>query len=132
MLAMIIDTIIILLLIGSIAYGYTVSRKVRTLVATLEELEPLVDAFSSAVDKSEQSVHHMRENIDVAERTPQPQPQPEPEPERRGRWEFHDAPEEAAFSSRRAAPEMPGLRVVKDKQDLVRKFFENTGATAKV
>ena len=36
MLATVIDSVIIVLLIGSIAYGYMVSRKVRSLMATQE------------------------------------------------------------------------------------------------
>ncbi len=115
MMATIIDTVTIGLLIGSITYGYLVSRKVRLLMATLRELEPLVVEFSSAVDKSEHSVAKMRENITVAERRPEPAPEPA----------------EAAFSSRRAAPssaEVTGLRVMRDKKELVRAFFENSGA----
>lgn len=122
MLAAIIDGVIILLLIGSISYGYMVSRKVRVLMATLKDLEPLVEEFSTAVDKSEHSVARMRENIAEAERQPAPEPQWAPQME-----------EETAFSSRRSAPqqEMPGRRVVRDKKDLVRAFFE-TSAAARV
>ncbi|WP_120505333.1 flagellar motor switch protein [Sulfitobacter mediterraneus] len=123
MMATIIDGVIIVLLVGSIAYGYSVSRKVRQLMATLKELEPLVNEFSSAVDKTEHSVHLMRENIEVAEQVQEPQVKAVP-----------DTPAEAAFSSRRAisdAPEVPGLRVMRDKKDLVRKFFE-TSSTARV
>lgn len=123
-MATIIDGVIIVLLIGSITYGYLVSRKVRLLMATLKELEPLVDEFSSAVDKSQSSVAQMRENITVAEQSAQPEPEPAPVPE--------PAPaprtEEAAFSSRRGtppAPEMPGLRRVRDKKELVRAFFDS-------
>lgn len=127
MLATVIDSVIIVLLIGSIAYGYMVSRKVRILMATLKDLEPLVLEFSSAVDKSEESVHQMRESIEAAEASPWMQPAPEVEetPE--------EAPAEAAFASRRngqaeKTAEIPGLRVMRDKKDLVRKFFENTAA----
>lgn len=123
MMATIIDGVIIVLLVGSIAYGYSVSRKVRQLMATLKELEPLVDEFSLAVDKTEHSVHLMRENIEVAEQVQEPQVQAAPQ-----------APAEAAFSSRRSAQEaaeVPGLRVMRDKKDLVRKFFE-TSSTARV
>ncbi|MFC6639667.1 flagellar motor switch protein [Sulfitobacter sp. JBTF-M27] len=121
-MAAIIDGVIIVLLIGSITYGYLVSRKVRLLMATLRELEPLVDEFSSAVDKSQTSVAEMRRNIEVAEEAPQPQAAPA------------SAPEEAAFSSRRAAPpapEIPGLRRVRDKKELVRAFFDSAD-TARV
>lgn len=122
MMATIIDGVIIVLLIGSITYGYLVSRKVRLLMATLKELEPLVDEFSSAVDKSQSSVAQMRENITVAEQSAQPEPAPVPEPAPAPRTE------EAAFSSRRGtppAPEMPGLRRVRDKKELVRAFFDS-------
>jgi len=120
MLAAIIDGVIILLLIGSISYGYMVSRKVRVLMATLKDLEPLVEEFSTAVDKSEHSVARMRENIAEAERQPAPEPQ----------WAREVEEEETAFTSRRSAPqqEMPGRRVVRDKKDLVRAFFETSGA----
>lgn len=121
-MATIIDGVIIVLLIGSITYGYLVSRKVRLLMATLKELEPLVDEFSSAVDKSQSSVAQMRENITVAEQSAQPEPAPMPEPAPAPRTE------EAAFSSRRGtppAPEMPGLRRVRDKKELVRAFFDS-------
>lgn len=123
MMATIIDGVIIVLLVGSIGYGYSVSRKVRQLMATLKELEPLVNEFSSAVDKTEHSVHLMRENIEVAEQVHEPEMPAAPQ-----------SPAEAEFSSRRAgqsAPEMPGLRVMRDKKDLVRKFFE-TSSTARV
>ena len=121
-MATIIDGVIIVLLIGSITYGYLVSRKVRLLMATLKELEPLVDEFSSAVDKSQSSVAQMRENITVTEQSAQPEPAPMPEPAPAPRTE------EAAFSSRRGtppAPEMPGLRRVRDKKELVRAFFDS-------
>ena len=121
-MAAIIDSVIILLLIGSITYGYLVSRKVRLLMVTLRELEPLVDEFSSAVDKSQTSVAQMRETIEVSEKAPEPEAATAP------------APEKAAFSTRRAAPptpEIPGLRHVRNKKELVRAFFDSTD-TARV
>ena len=124
MLAAIIDAVIIVLLIGSITYGYLVSRKVRLLMATLKELEPLVEEFSSAVDKSEYSVLQMRQNLEVAERRPEPAPEPEPQPQPQM---------DTAFSSRRhvpVPPEQPGVRMVRDKKDLVRAFFD-TAETAR-
>jgi len=94
-MATIIDSLIVVLLIGSIGYGYVVSMKLRKLTATLKQLEPLVEQFSSAVDKSEQSVHHMRESIETAQRAP---------------------------------AERNGVRVVRDKKEMVRAFFENSSA----
>ena len=121
MMATIIDSLIVVLLIGSIGYGYVVSMKLRKLTATLKQLEPLVEQFSSAVDKSEQSVHHMRESIETAQRAPEPVEAPAP-------------PEEtaASFASRRATKQAPaernGVRVVRDKKEMVRAFFENSSA----
>lgn len=117
-MATIIDSVIIVLLIGSITYGYLVSRRVHVLMATLRELEPLVEEFSSAVDKSRDSVSQMRENIEVAEQVRYVEPEPEPM-----------LPEPTAFASRRSAPaEAPGLRVVRDKKELVRAFFDSSSA----
>jgi hypothetical protein len=122
-MATIIDSVIILLLIGSITYGYLVSRKVRMLVAALKELEPLVEEFSSAVDRSHDSVSQMRESIEVAEQVRQPDPVSE-----------FPTLEPTTFASRRVAPastEVPGLRVMRDKKEMVRAFFDNS-STAKV
>jgi hypothetical protein len=117
-MATIIDGIIILLLIGSITYGYLVSRKVRLLMTILRNLEPLVEEFSSAVDKSHDSVSQMRETIEVAEQVREADPVIEA-----------PRPESTAFASRRAAPaptEAPGLRVIRDKKEMVQAFFDNS------
>ncbi|WP_238938561.1 hypothetical protein [Sulfitobacter geojensis] len=63
----------------------------------------------------------MRDNIEVAEQVQHAEPEMEPE-----------MAQQTAFSSRRAAPvETPGLRVMRDKKELVRAFFD-TQSTAKV
>ncbi|MGC1504543.1 MAG: flagellar motor switch protein [Sulfitobacter sp.] len=117
-MAMIIDSVIILLLIGSITYGYVVSRKVRLLMGILKDLEPLVEAFSSAVDKSQDSVNQMRDSIEVVEQAQHTEQEVEPV-----------LPPQTAFASRRATQvETPGLRVMRDKKELVRAFFENQSA----
>lgn len=131
MLTTLIDVVIILLLIGSIGYGYTVSRKVRYLMHALKDMEALVVAFSTAVEKSQHSVHQMRENIKVAETLPQKQ-----------RDVAEDHAPQAAFSSERRGPvggrpgmdagaERPGLVVMRDKEDLVRKFFDTPPTTSR-
>lgn len=121
MIATIIDSLIVVLLIGSIGYGYVVSMKLRKLTATLKQLEPLVEQFSSAVDKSEKSVHHMRESIETAQRVPDSVDEPSPVEEAA-----------ASFASRRATKPVPaernGVRVVRDKKEMVRAFFENSSA----
>ncbi len=121
MMPTIIDGLTILLLIGSIAYGYVVSRKVRRLMATLHELQPLVRQFSHAVDKSEQSVHQMRQNIEIAEQS-------------EAKTFAETAPIERGFTSQRVSSQrktdVPSkMRVLRDKQELVKAFFENTPAS---
>lgn len=122
-MATIIDVIIILLLIGSITYGYLVSRKVRLLMTILRNLEPLVEEFSSAVDKSHDSVNQMRESIEVAEQVKQPDPAAET-----------PLAAQSTFASRRATPapaETSGMRVIRDKKEMVQAFFD-TSSPAKV
>jgi hypothetical protein len=117
-MATIIDCVIILLLIGSITYGYMVSRKVRLLMATLRELEPLVEEFSSAVEKSHDSVSQMRENIEIVEQVRQPSPVIEPPME-----------EATSFATRRTGSgisDVPSLRIIRDKKELVQAFFDNS------
>ncbi|WP_372886152.1 flagellar motor switch protein [Shimia sp.] len=110
----IIDGFIILLLAGAIGYGAMISRKVRRLMAVLEELEPLVEAYSSAVDKSEHSVAAMKQNLEAgraAAESAEAAPAPEHDPQ-------------TFSSSRGPGARMPGMQVVRDKKDLVRMFFE--------
>lgn len=117
----IIDGVIILLLAGSITYGYLVSRKVRLLMATLKDLEPLVEEFSYAVDKSQNSVAQLRRNIDAAEPPAAPQPAADLQATR----------PETAFEARHRTQEGQvglGMRVMRDKQDMVRAFFDNADA----
>lgn len=117
-MAMIVDGVIIALLIGSIAYGYAVSRRVNRLMGILREMEPLVTQFSSAVDQSQESVLRMQDTLREAERAPEAAP-PRQEPA-----------QGSLFASRRgaAAPgqRAPGTHVVRDKKELVRAFFEQT------
>jgi len=113
MAATITDILIILLLAGSIGYGVMISRRVQKLMASLEALEPLVREFSDAVDKSESSVHALRDNL----------------AEGLAAQAAAEAAEDTApaFSSRRQAQRrLPGVQVVRDKQDLVRRFFETS------
>ena len=119
MTALIVDGIIVILLAGSIAYGYRVSKKVQVLTQVLRDLEPLVEQFSFAVDQSEASVNSMKESISDAERV-----------ERRSAAKNMAAQEtprgsDMPFLHRsRAKPDFPGVNVVRDKSDLVKRFFE--------
>lgn len=114
MAATITDTLIILLLVGSVGYGVMLSRRVQRLMSSLEALEPLVREFSEAVDKSESSVNALRDNLT----------------EGLAAQESAAVEEEAAapaFHSRRQMQRrLPGVQVVRGKQDLVRRFFESS------
>ncbi len=111
MAATLTDIFIIALLLGAIGYGWYVSRKVQVLMAALKEMEPLVKEFSSAVDKTEDSVNQLKLNL---EEPVQPEMTEEEE-------------DEPMFATRRQpAHKIPGARVVRNKQDLVRRFFETS------
>lgn len=108
MAAILTDIVIIALLTGAIAYGYYVSRKVQVLMGALKDLEPLINEYSQAVDKSEASVAAMRENLET-----------------RPMFVEDGEEDEPMFATRRQArATIPGVQVVRDKQDLVRRFFE--------
>ncbi|MEE2945437.1 MAG: flagellar motor switch protein [Pseudomonadota bacterium] len=111
MAATLTDLFIILLLLGAIGYGWYVSRKVQVLMGALKEMEPLVKEFSSAVDKTEDSVNQLKLNLEEPS-----MPAVEVDEE-----------DEPMFSTRRQpAHKIPGARVVRNKQDLVRRFFETS------
>ena len=117
MIAGITDAIIIVLLAGTTLYGYWVSRKVKKLMSALNELEPLVQAYAMAVDKSEDSVNLMRSGVVAAATAKATADLEKVEPLK----------EEPEFHPRRSAPENGlGIQSLSDKKDLVRGFFEQT------
>ncbi len=112
MTAVIIDAVIILMLTGGFVFAWVVNARVKRLMALMQELEPTVQQFSDAVDKSEHSVAQMqrsvREKLAGRDTTP-------PEPEVR----------EPLFTTGRATDTRDvGVRVIRNKQDLVRRFFD--------
>ncbi|TDK50195.1 flagellar motor switch protein [Antarcticimicrobium luteum] len=122
MAATITDILIILLLAGSVGYGVMISRRVQKLMASLEALEPLVREFSEAVDKSETSVNALRDNLAEGLSAPH-----DGAADGAGYGAGEDAGDAPAFSSRRHAQRrLPGVQVVRGKQDLVRRFFETS------
>ncbi|OWU76755.1 hypothetical protein ATO5_11025 [Loktanella sp. 22II-4b] len=60
-MTMLIDTMILALLAGTLAYAFLVDRRVRRLMSVLHELQPMVGEFSAAVDKSQSSVAALRD-----------------------------------------------------------------------
>ena len=126
MAASIIDGFIIVLLAAAIGYGFFISMKVRRLMAVLEELGPLVDAFSSAVDKTEYSVDVMKESLEaglVQENETRQTESVSGMSEETGTLPFS--------SSRNSRPKIAGMQIVRDKKDLVRMFFETSRAESR-
>jgi len=60
MMTLIINGIILLLLVGAIGYTYLVDSRVRKLLLTLKELEPMVGQFSKAVEQSQTSLEKFK------------------------------------------------------------------------
>lgn len=125
MIETITDTVILVLLMGSILYGWLISRRVQRLMDVLRDMEPLVNSYSAAVDQSASAVTEMKTQIELAEKQEQAalaaQAQEQEAPE----------PEDASFVSQRAAARprnVPGLQRVGGKQELVRMFFQSTEA----
>lgn len=113
MAATLTDLLIIAMLVGAIAYGYYVSRKVQVLMSALQQLEPLISEYSEAVDKSEASVVAMRQSLE----------------ERPMVEAIEEEDDEPMFATRRQpGHRIPGVQVVRDKQDLVRRFFDASRA----
>lgn len=137
-MALLIDGLILTLLAGTLGYAFLVDRRVRALMAALEDLRPMVGQFSAAVDKSETSARAMvdaaRRNIDRSQpvlRSPAPQ-----SAESGPRAPASPAPVTAAppaatsaegaplFSSSRGRDVPGGVTRVRGKSDMVRSFFE--------
>jgi Mg2+/Co2+ transporter CorB len=125
-MAGLVDGLIIILLAATMAYGFVISWKVQRLMAMLKDLEPLVVAFSNAVDKSEESVESMRANLDGSA-TQQQAKMRETTAEESSLDE-----DKLTFASRRVhRQKMSGVQVVRDKKEMVRMFFEATRADAR-
>lgn len=120
MMALLIDTLILALLAGTLGYAFLVDRRVRALMAALEDLRPMVGEFSAAVDKSETSVSALKSMAQGLADSPV----------RKRAADSHDDRGAAAglrFSSVRTPSVLPaGVTRVSGKADLVRSFFEAT------
>lgn len=112
MAAMFVDALIILMLTGGVAFAWVVNARVKRLMTLMHELEPTVQQFSQAVDKSEHSVVQMQRSL--AEKLSQEEEPREP-----------SKPQEPLFTTGRIAETRDiGVKVIRDKQDLVRRFFD--------
>jgi cell division ATPase FtsA len=106
MIGTLLDLAIIALLVGAVGFGLVIDRRVKRLTAALRELEPAVQHFSSAVDRSVASVTTLKTET----RATQAQP-----PLRRA----------AAPARSTAGLDMTGGTArIEGKADLVRSFFD--------
>jgi hypothetical protein len=110
-MTLLIDGIILAMLAGTVCYAAILHRRLRTLMAALEGLRPMVETFSAAVDRTEGSVRTLRA---VAEALP-------PERAAPGGWRSAVETPDAAPGDIRAGAvlRMPA------KTDLIRSFFDN-------
>lgn len=104
---LVIDLVMLALLVGTVGYVWVVERRVRALMALLRELEPVVDEFSAAVDKSASSVGLLKSLAQALPGASRREPPAEPSGFR---------------ADRPQRPAHPGR--VAGKSDLVRGFFE--------
>ena len=115
-MSLLIDLVILALLAGVLGYAFMVDRRVRRLVAVLREMEPMIDDFSAAVDKSESSVSAMKSLTQSIETRAA-------RDARDGRDPRGEGP---AFRTSRQPEPRPtaGVASVTGKADLVRGFFD--------
>ncbi|UMA66857.1 hypothetical protein LVO79_20040 (plasmid) [Roseivivax marinus] len=108
MIGTLLDLAIIALLVGAVGFGLVIDRRVKRLTAALRELEPAVQHFSSAVDRSVASVTTLKTET----RATQAQP-----PLRR-------AAAPAPARSTAGLDMTGGTARIEGKADLVRSFFD--------
>lgn len=129
-MALLVDTVILLLLAGTLGYAFLVDRRVRALMAALRGLEPVIGQFSAAVDRTESSIKHMQ--ADTALRSGAKRGD-EPRLTRPASAQSTTAPQNVARAPQtqpaqplaQAVTDLPpGMARVTGKADLVRGFFE--------
>ncbi len=128
MTSALIDIIIIVLLIGTLVYAFVLDRRVRKLMASLKDMEPMVGAFSNAVDQSTKSVEELRD-LSVQVRRPEPPVQKQPaQPTARAPEPAIDGESPAQKRAARLKNRAPvrGQTAVQGKSELVRTFFDIT------
>lgn len=121
MLPALIDVIIVVLLIGTLAYAYILDRRVRNLMLTLREMGPMVGAFSSAVEQSTKSVEDLRTLSTVTRRVEPPVKKTRQSMAERDQ----DKPPQQA-APLKVKKQVRGQSSVPGKSDLVRTFFDIT------
>ncbi len=121
-MAFLIDTLILLLLAGTLGYAFLVDRRVRMLMDHLRDLQPVVGELSAAVDKSEDSVRNLSTVAQSIVESPAQMRSIA------GSNRFVPGSGDVSFRSvrqARAARQQPaGVTRVVGKSDLVRGFFD--------
>ncbi|GHD99282.1 hypothetical protein GCM10008024_06040 [Allgaiera indica] len=118
MISLATNLLILVLLAGVMGYAMLLSRRVARLMDALQELGPMVAAFSAAVDKSEQSVAELKGATDEALRGAAEATVAEAAA-------LRDAVAPVSFSSVRRRP-VAGMTRLTGKSDLVKSFFERS------
>jgi hypothetical protein len=121
-MAMLIDMMILLLLVGTLAYAFLVDRRVRALMVAMRALEPVVDQFSLAVDRTETSVRHLRATAKREDEPPLTRASAATAPRAGGAGEQPSPPAQPTGAAPAQLP--PGMARVTGKADLVRSFFD--------
>ncbi|MGR3464797.1 flagellar motor switch protein [Limimaricola sp.] len=120
-MAVLIDAVILLMLAGVLGYAFMVDRRVRSLMETLRELQPMITAYSAAVDRSEETVRDLSSTargMTEAESRPGKAPAPRDKPAPRGG-------DKAARAARAARAQAAGVTRVTGKTELVQGFFDS-------
>ncbi|WP_282025168.1 flagellar motor switch protein [Limimaricola cinnabarinus] len=121
-MTLLIDAMILAMLAGVLAYAWMVDRRVRFLMETLRELQPMISAYAAAVDKSEESVRDLASatrSLTEAPAAPRAQPAPPAKPAPR-------TGDKAARAARaRARAQAAGITRVTGKTELVQGFFDS-------
>ena len=128
MLPGVIDIIIMVLLVGTLIYAFVLDRRMHKLMATLRDMEPMVGAFSNAVDQTTRSVEEMRDlsiaaqqAVTPAQSTHQAAPKTISASTLPGQTPAHQR-----AARLKAKDPVRGQASVPGKSDLVRTFFDIT------
>ncbi|MGX9846906.1 flagellar motor switch protein [Limimaricola litoreus] len=116
-MTLLIDAMILAMLAGVLAYAWMVDRRVRGLMETLRELQPMITAYAAAVDKSEESVRDLASATRSLTEAPAA---PRAQPAKTG-----PRPGDKAARAARARAQAAGVTRVTGKTELVQGFFDS-------
>ncbi|MCZ4262759.1 MAG: flagellar motor switch protein [Limimaricola soesokkakensis] len=121
-MAMLIDAVILLMLAGVLCYAIMVDRRVRLLMETLRELQPMITAYSAAVDRSEETV---RDLAGAARDLGEAEARPAKAPLSASREKIPARSGDKAARAARARAQAAGVTRVTGKTELVQGFFDS-------